>query len=129
MERRTVSGETPAGVLAEFEAILARLAAADSTFHATARLVFSRDPFGIDAGAPIARTVADAAEAVLGRAPALVGQTAWTDAAILQAAGIPTVLFGNTGGGWHSIDEWVEAESVVQCARVLIETARQWCGE
>ncbi len=129
VERRTVSGETPAGVLAEFEAILARLAAADPSFRATARLVFSRDPFGIDAGAPIARTVADAAEAVLGRAPALVGQTAWTDAAILQAAGIPTVLFGNTGGGWHSIDEWVEAESVVQCARVLIETARQWCGE
>jgi len=129
LERRTVSGETPQAVLAEIEAILARLAAADPAFRATARLVFSREPFGIDADAPIARAVAAATESVLGRAPALVGQTAWTDAALLQAAGIPTVLFGNTGGGWHSIDEWVEAESVVQCARVLIETARRWCGE
>ena len=129
VERRTVTGETPEAVLAEIEAILARLAAADPTFHATAKVVFSREPFGIAADAPIARTVAAAAESVLGHIPALVGQTAWTDAALLQAAGIPTVLFGNTGGGWHSVDEWVEAESVVQCVHVLIETARRWCGE
>ena len=53
--------------------------------------------------------------------------TAWTDAAILQSAGIPTLLFGNTGGGWHSLDEYVEAESVVHCAEVLIETTLTWC--
>lgn len=128
VERRTVSGETPAGVLAEFEAILARLAA-DSQFRATARLAFSREPLETPADAPIAQAVAAAAAKALGRAPALVGQTAWTDAAILHAAGIPTVLFGNTGGGWHSINEWVEVESVIRCTEVLIETALAWCGE
>lgn len=128
VERRTVTGETLESVLAEFEAILARLAANDPQFKATVRLIFGREPFETSADAPIAQTVAGAIERVLGRPAQHVGQTAWTDAAILQAAGIPTVLFGNTGGGWHSIDEWVEAASVGQCLEVLIETALAWCG-
>lgn len=128
IERRTVTGETPASVLAEFEALLAGLRAADPRFQATARAIFDRDPFETPVDAPIAQTVAGVIQRVLGKPATLVGQTAWTDAALLQAAGIPTVLFGNTGGGWHSVDEWVEAESVGQTADVLIETALAWCG-
>ena len=128
IERRTVTGETTESVVAEFEGLLAALRAQDPTFRATVRPVFSREPFETDAAAPIAQTVAQAIAAVRGAPGQTVGMTAWTDAAILQAAGIPTVLFGNTGGGWHSLDEYVETESVSQCADVLIETALVWCG-
>ncbi|MCW5851964.1 MAG: ArgE/DapE family deacylase [Anaerolineae bacterium] len=128
IERRTVTGETTESVVAEFQALLADVRAQDSTFQATVRPVFSREPFETDPTAPIAQTVAQAITAVRGAPGPLVGMTAWTDAALLQAAGIPTVLFGNTGGGWHSLDEYVEVDSVSQCADVLIETALAWCG-
>ena len=36
---------------------------------------------------------------VLGRAPAHIGDTPWMDAALLQAAGIETVVCGAAGAG------------------------------
>ena len=39
------------------------------------------------------------------------------DAALIQAAGIPTVVFGPGGEGAHSVDEWVDLASVDACAR------------
>src|SRR4029078_5005315 len=37
-----------------------------------------------------------------------VAMTFWTDAAVLGAAGIPSVLFGPAGAGLHSAEEYVE---------------------
>jgi acetylornithine deacetylase len=51
----------------------------------------------------------------------------WTDAAILGDAGIPSILFGPTGAGLHSVEEWVDANSVVQCRDALVTLARDWC--
>jgi acetylornithine deacetylase len=48
------------------------------------------------------------------------------DAALFQAAGIPTVDFGPAGAGAHEAVEWVDLESVVTCAEVLAETARRF---
>ena len=45
------------------------------------------------------------------------------DAAIFAAAGIATVNFGSLGAGAHEAEEWVDLETVVQCARALYETA------
>ncbi|MFN8483679.1 MAG: M20/M25/M40 family metallo-hydrolase [Anaerolineae bacterium] len=128
IERRTVAGETRASVMAEMDALLGELAAADPTFQAEARFLFSREPFETAAEEPIAQAVARAIEGVRGRSPQVIGQTFWTDAALLQAAGIPTVLFGCAGAGLHSIAEWVDADSVVQTTEALIATALDWCG-
>jgi len=43
---------------------------------------------------------------VLGREPTITGMNGWTDAALLQAAGIPTLLLGSTGGNYHTVNEW-----------------------
>jgi acetylornithine deacetylase len=64
------------------------------------------------------------AAAVVGHAPARVGMTFWTDAAILGAAGIPSVLFGPGGSGLHSQEEYVLIEDVCRCRDVLVELAR-----
>jgi acetylornithine deacetylase len=50
--------------------------------------------------------------------------TFWTDAAILGAAGIPSVLYGPGGAGLHSTEEYVLIEDVCRCRDVLVELAR-----
>ncbi len=58
----------------------------------------------------------------------MVGHSAWMDAAVLSAAGIPTVVFGPAGAGAHAIEEWVDLASVAACADVLEAVARDFCA-
>jgi acetylornithine deacetylase len=128
LERRTLPGE-PAGVgLMEVETILEELHAADGEFDAGATLLFSREPYEIDPDSPLPGALIRAAAAV-GHAPARVGMTFWTDAAILGAAGIPSVLFGPGGAGLHSHEEYVLIEDVCRCRDVLVELTREWGRE
>jgi acetylornithine deacetylase len=53
--------------------------------------------------------------------------TFWTDAAILGAAGIPSVLFGPGGAGLHSTEEYVVVDDVCRCRDALVELARAFC--
>jgi acetylornithine deacetylase len=48
----------------------------------------------------------------------------WTDAAILGAAGIPSVLFGPGGAGLHSTEEYVRLREVEICRDALVELTR-----
>ena len=69
-----------------------------------------------------------AAAKVLGRPPRHIGDTPWMDAALLQAAGVETVVFGAAGAGAHSGVEWVDLESVIKLAEILAEAAVDYCG-
>ena len=73
--------------------------------------------------AAAARTVAASA----GQASTTIGMSFWTDAAVLGGAGIPSVLFGPTGAGLHSLEEWVDIGSVLTCRDALVNLARRWC--
>jgi acetylornithine deacetylase len=127
VERRTAPGETVAQATAELQAIVDRLSAADPTFQASVRPFFDRDPFEVDAAAPIVRAVDEAVTAVLHHPPTHSGATFWTDAAILAAAGIDTVVIGPIGAGLHSDEEWVEVQSVLDLAGILAQTALNFC--
>jgi acetylornithine deacetylase len=127
IERRTTPGETVDAAVGEIRAIADRLAAEDSSFSATVRPFFSREPFEVSPDAAIVRTLRGAASAVLGQPPALVGDTPWMDAALLAAAGIETVVMGPRGAGEHSAVEWVDVETVVQMAEILARTATDYC--
>ena len=51
------------------------------------------------------------------------------DAFLLQREwGIPTLLFGPCGGGAHNPDEYVDVDSVLDTAEVLLAAALQWCN-
>ncbi len=119
LERRTIPGETRAQVEAEVRALAG---------DATVRTTFERPPFEVDPAAPIVAAVRSHAAAVCGADPAVVGHSAWMDAAVLSAAGIPTVVFGPAGAGAHATEEWVDLASVAACADVLEAVARDFCA-
>ena len=51
-----------------------------------------------------------------------VGLNAWTDAALMQSAGIPTLLLGPLGGNLHSPEEWVSLPEAAAAVDLLVET-------
>jgi acetylornithine deacetylase len=126
LERRTVPGE-PDSPAAELEGILARLHAEDREFAAMARETFARPPYAIDETHPLPGALA-AAASTCGITAARVGMSFWTDAAVLGAAGTPSVLFGPGGAGLHSIEEYVTVADVITCRDVLAALALDWCG-
>jgi acetylornithine deacetylase len=127
IERRTIPGETEARAVGEIQSIVDKIAASDPDFHAAVRAFFVRDPFEVSPQAAIVKAVDGAAEKVLGRRPAHIGDTPWMDAALLQAAGVETVVFGATGAGAHADVEWVDLESVEKLTEILAEAALDYC--
>ena len=125
MERRSIPGEAPGVGSREVEELLARLRADDQDFKAVSRAMFARSPYEIAANHELPRSMVRALDAPVARAP--IGMSFWTDAAILGDAGIPSILFGPTGAGLHSIEEWVDARSVTDCRDALVNLSRDWC--
>jgi len=128
VERRTVPGETPELALQQIQALLERVAVELPDFRASARITLAREAFEISPEAEITQILAGAATDVLGAMPEWIGEPFWMDSAILSAAGIPTVIFGPSGTGAHAVEEWVDLESVGQCADVLLNTAARYCA-
>jgi acetylornithine deacetylase len=128
LERRTIPGETPDQVTDELQAIAERLMATDPAVRVAVLLGLVRQPFAVDADAPIVQALEQAATRRMGRAPAQIGASFWTDAALLAEAGIPTAIFGPSGQGLHSAEEWVDLASVVDVTHILADTAVAFCG-
>ena len=120
IERRTIAGEPPDQIENEVRDILASLKEEDPEFAAETRLEFSRPPYELPAGHPLPGALG-AASSVPKASP--VGMTFWTDAAVLGAAGIPTVLFGPGGAGLHSTEEYVNLSDVIACRDALASLA------
>jgi acetylornithine deacetylase len=118
LERRTLPGETRDDIDAE-------VAALGGSSH---RVTLVREPFEVRQDAEIVTAISDAAAGVLGAAPAIAGASYWADAALIAAAGIPTVMFGPSGDGAHAIEEWVSIADTVAVARTLVATARALCA-
>ncbi len=123
IERRTLPGETPKQVLEEWNDVIR-----STGEQAEVRLVLERPPLSCDADSRIVSCLREAITAVTGKPPEEAGVAYWMDAAVFAAAGIPTVNYGPSGAGAHAAVEWVDLNSVVTCARVLVETARTFCA-
>jgi acetylornithine deacetylase len=121
IERRTLPGETPQGVLEELRSVVERAGE-----QAEITLDFARPSLTCDPQTAIVRSVRGAAASVTSTPPPEIGVGYWTDAAVFANAGIPSVIYGPSGAGAHEAVEWVEAASVVRCAEVLFEAARRF---
>ena len=123
VERRTLPGETTEQVLNEI-----RSAITSAGEEATIKLLLDRPPLVCPREARIAECVRNAATTIHGHAPEEAGVAFWMDAALFAAAGIETVNYGAAGAGAHEAIEYADLDSVVNCAAVLAETARNFCG-
>ena len=121
VERRTLPGETPEQVMRELTEVIERAGE-----QADVRCLLQRPPLTCDHEAKVASDLRQAVIAVTGRPAEEIGVGYWMDAALFAAAGIPTVNYGPSGAGAHEAVEWVDLDSVVSCAEVLIETARRF---
>jgi acetylornithine deacetylase len=132
LERRMLPSESAPEFEAELRTLVAGLATRDSDFQATVRELGSRPAYEISPDAPLVALVRNAIAKTLGPAAAaeseLAGMAAWTDTALLAAAGIPGVVFGPRGRGLHGRDEYVELDSVAQCGDVLVRAIESACG-
>jgi acetylornithine deacetylase len=119
VERRTLPGETVALVGEQMREIAG---------DATVTTLFSREPLETSRDAPIVDVVLRNAGDVLGEPPEIVGVPFWTDAALLSAAGIPTVVFGPRGAGAHEATEWVDLDDVERLVEILVRTVQEFCA-
>ena len=127
IERRTLPGETPEFVEAEFTKIVQDLRQEDSTFNAVLRRGIDRLPLETAEDTDIVKSLQEAAIEVLNHPAQVAGVQFWTDAAVLSAAGIRSVLFGPAGAGAHAVEEWVDLASVRACAEIYLATAISFC--
>jgi len=129
LERRMLPEESAGEIEVELRSLVAGLSARDLDFRATVRGLGSRPAYEISRGAPIVQLVSGAIRKTIGSVAAehLVGMAAWTDTALLEAAGIPGVVFGPSGRGLHGKEEYVELDSVIQCSEILFEAICSAC--
>ena len=127
IERRTIPGETIGDVQREIDDVCARLRDKTPGFNADVELLFSQPPSDVDPGAPICRALANALKTHRIE-PRTAGMSAWTDAALLNEAGIPAVCFGPGDMGLaHAAEEYIEMREVEMAADILATLARDWC--
>jgi len=73
--------------------------------------------------------LADCATRVLGKPPVIAGMEAPCDMFVFhQVAHTPAVLWGAKGQNTHAADEYVEIDTLVDAAKVLLAFTAQWCG-
>lgn len=129
VERRTVPGETEADVRAEAARVVAALEAAVPAARVEWTMPLHQAPSDVPLDAPIVGALAAAGSAVRGAAPAVEGLGCWTDAALLNAAGIPAVCYGPGDIALaHAATEWVPLDEVEAATEVLARLARDWCA-
>ncbi len=127
IERRTLPNEDFVNVAGEIRSLLEVCSAGDASFKAQLTEMYRGSAFEIQPEAHIVQVVSEAMQSVLGKPPEITGATFWTDAALLAEAGIESVLLGPVGSGLHAAEEWVDLESLVQLADILVRAARSYC--
>ena len=128
IERRTLPGESGEQVMDEVRALLARVTERTPTLDVSLELVTAQSPSDVPVTEPIVRALEAALEAE-GLPARIEGMSAWTDAAILNDAGIPAICFGPGDIGMaHAAEEFVEVSEIEQATAVLERLVRTWAG-
>ena len=129
IERRTLPGERAIDALHEVQRACATVHARRPSFEAEVIARFSQNPSDVPIDAPIVRALA-ASLADAGMPAPIEGLSAWTDAALLNDAGIPAICFGPGDIALaHAAEEWVMEDEIERAADVLARLAGQWCRE
>jgi acetylornithine deacetylase len=128
IERRTLPGETADEAIRELSDACARIRERRPEFRADVRLLFVQPPSDVADDAPVVSVLRQVLRDH--HLPdASHGMSAWTDAALLNHAGIPAICFGPGDMGLaHAAEEYIDLAEVDRAAEVLADFARAWCG-
>ena len=126
IERRTLPGETAEDAMKEVENACAAVRAREPRLDARITQTTSQLPSDVSTDAPIAKRLMRAL-AEEGAPTKIEGMSAWTDAALLNAAGIPTICFGPGDIALaHAAEEFVPIDEIETATRVLSRVVKDW---
>ncbi|OAL71909.1 acetylornithine deacetylase [Trichophyton violaceum] len=129
IEFRTIPVQTKEGILADVNDILAKIKKRVVGFkYRPPQVVAHKSPFEIAKDHPFTRCVYNATGKVYGNPCVFQALDPWTDAALLHDAGIPSIVFGQSGAGLHSEYEWVDVESIQRTEGVISALIQDFCG-
>jgi acetylornithine deacetylase len=128
VERRLLPGEDASTFNQELSQIISNLTGQPRKFRGRVTMGYSALALETARESPIAQSLIRCARKVIGPSAKFGVQSFWTDAALLDEAGIASVLFGPGGAGMHSTLEYANLTEVAQCAEILIECAKDYCG-
>jgi len=128
IERRTLPGEDAASAVRELTEACERVRARHPSFSAQVKLNTAQAPSDVAVDAPVVERLRRALESE-GMPIRIEGLSAWTDAALLNEAGIPAVCFGPGDISLaHAAEEFVPVADIEQATRVLTRVVRDWCS-
>jgi acetylornithine deacetylase len=127
IERRTLPGESVEKALAEIRDACDAVRSRHSAFDARVTLSTAQLPSDVPLDSPVVKRLRGALERE--NVPVSIeGLSAWTDAALLNEAGIPTICFGPGDIGLaHAAEEFVPIDEINIATRVLTRVVREWC--
>lgn len=128
IEIGTQPGEKLANRVADIERVFDAVRGRYPAFSGEIKVNIERDPFKGAGNEGLIAAAREATRQVAGRDLAETGLNAWTDAALMQDAGIPTILLGAEGGNFHAPDEWVSLPECVQMVEIIRQTALRVCA-
>lgn len=129
IEFRTVPPQTSDSIISDINHILSGIQQRVPSFnYSQPRLVMQRPPLKVSPDHEFVKMVTAATSEVFAQCSPLRSQTFWCDAALLHAAGIPAVIFGPSGAGLHSKEEWVDVESIRKTEALLSTVIRKFCN-
>lgn len=130
VERRTLPGEASGVSMREADDAIAHVRQDVPGLRAETSLVAHQGPSDVSLDAPVVEALRASLEAC-GETVRVEGMSAWTDAALLNDAGIPAVCFGPGDITLaHSAEEWVPLDEITRATSVLERLAGSWhrCG-
>jgi acetylornithine deacetylase len=128
LERRTLPGERDQDVVDEVKRACAAVRSRRPSFAAEVRLLMTQEPSDVAVDAPIVRELEGALRSC-GEPVRVSGMSAWTDAALLNAAGVPAICFGPGDISLaHAAEEYIPLDEIDRAVSVLEVLARRWCG-
>jgi acetylornithine deacetylase len=128
IERRTIPGEASADTVREIEDACSRVRSKRPDLNTEVRMLFAQPPSDVEPGAPIVTALSEVLRD-RGMPTTLIGMSAWTDAALLNQAGIPAICFGPGDMGLaHAAEEYIEVAEIERATEVLVALARKWCN-
>jgi acetylornithine deacetylase/succinyl-diaminopimelate desuccinylase len=128
--KRWIPGDSPERIRADLEAVIADTIGRENADVAAGRGAdpMVLPPLDTPCDHPLVQALAEAVEAVSGRPPRFGRFQAFTDGALLQAAGTPAVILGPGDLALaHTDEEHVEVGALYTAARIYARVAVRLC--